>query len=369
MTQTPVTRFAAFTHIDEKEGVSPHQRLVEFAEEVRLTDTLGFDYYFTAEHHFSNKRGLSTSEGVTLAVIAQNSERMRFGPMTYVLPINDPLRVAEEVVILDHMSDGRLEVGLSKGVVRHELITYGVHPGDAQERFDEALEFMLKAWTMGERFSSLGRHHTYIDVQMTQPPAQRPHPPIWIPTATPANAAEWGRRGYRTAGFGFLGTEIHKEIFARYNEAYEESGAPAEDRRLGYLIAAVVADTDAEAEALATKHFGEYVDIFVVENQRTHWFADSAGKRINDSLEGLFARLRDPAVFTDEFLVVHGSPATVVQRLKALQDLLGVDTIITEFNFGDMAWEDAKRSIELFASDVMPAFERAPDATGAAVSA
>lgn len=353
------TRFSSFSHIDEKLGLTPFERLTQFRDEVRLADELGFDYFFTAEHHFSRTRGLSTSEGVTSAIIAQNSDRMRFGPMTYQLPINDPLRVAEEVVILDHMSNGRFDVGFSKGVVPHELITYGVHPDEAQARFDEALEFMLKAWTLDERFSSLGHHNSYFDVEMTQLPLQRPYPPIWIPTATPANAEEWGKRGYKTAGFAFLGTEAHKEVFSRYKDGYEESGAPIEDRRIGYLMAVVVAGTDAEAEARSVKHFGEYVDIFVYETERSHAALDTKGKRFTAGLFGLFESLRDPKVFTEDFIVVHGSPSTVVAKMKALQELLDIDTLITEFNIGNMPWEHVQESMELFAADVMPHFERA----------
>lgn len=127
--------FADFDHIAHKNTMSVGERLEEFVLEAKLADELGFDYYFTAEHHFSQDFSLSPSQAVTNAILAQETERIRFGPMTIILPIANPLRIAEEFTIIDHLSGGRLEVGVGRGVVFHELATYGRRNADGPALF------------------------------------------------------------------------------------------------------------------------------------------------------------------------------------------------------------------------------------------
>ncbi|MEX0663293.1 MAG: LLM class flavin-dependent oxidoreductase [Acidimicrobiia bacterium] len=354
----PPTRFAVFDHIAHKNNITVNERLKEFVWEVRLADELGLDYYFTAEHHFSRDFGLSPSQPITLATIAQNSERIRFGPMTYQIPISQPLRVAEEVLILDHMSNGRLEVGVGRGIVSHEPMSYGVRPELTNAMFREGLELMLKAWTMDEKFSFLGEYNQYFDLEVPWRPLQQPHPPIWVPTATPSNAEEWGRRGYRIAGFSWLGRELHHDVFAKYREGWKESGLPRSEQQVGYLSSYVVAPTDAEAREIAEEHFPKQVELFEYEEGRSHWFGDTDAKRVYSGLLELFKQIKKPEFSEPEYMIIHGSPETVTGKMKALQEELGINTFLSEFSFGLQPWETVERSYQLFAKEVMPNFER-----------
>lgn len=351
-------RFAVFDHIAHKSPImSVGERMQEFVREVQLADSLDFDYYFTAEHHFSQDFSLSPSQPVTSAIMAMSSQRIRFGPMTVILPICDPLRIAEEYAIIDHLSGGRLEFGVGRGVVAHELMTYGRHQDDGVALFRENLEFIIKAWTTREHFSWNGRHHQYFDIEMPYYPLQEPTPRFWIPTATPDNALEWGRRGYGVAGFSWLGLDLHKEIFAAYKEGWKESGLPESEQRIGYLSSYVVAETDEEAEALAKQHFVEQVRLFDYEEGRSWWFGDTQMKRVYSGLLQLFDRIKDVDGFSGPArMIVHGSPETMVEKLQVLRDL-GVNTFFGEFNFGLMPWDVVERSMRLFNDEVRPAMK------------
>ena len=169
--------FADFDHIGHKRTMSVGDRLEEFVLELKLAESLGLDYYFTAEHHFSGDFSLSPSQAVTCTIAATQTERIRFGPMTIILPIADPLRIAEEFTIIDHLSGGRLELGVGRGVVHHELATYGRRGADGPALFRENLECILKCWTNEENFSWNGVYHQYYDIEMPWKPLQKPLSP------------------------------------------------------------------------------------------------------------------------------------------------------------------------------------------------
>ena len=347
--------FADFDHIAHKRTMSVADRLKEFVLELKLAESLGFDYYFTAEHHFSQDFSLSPSQAVTCTIMARETERIRFGPMTIILPIANPLRIAEEFTIIDHLSGGRLEVGVGRGVVHHELASYGRRGSDGPALFRENLECMLKCWTNEENFSWNGQFHQFFDIEMPWKPLQQPHPRIWIPTATPENAREWGRRGYAVAGFSWLGIDIHKEIFRAYHEGWEQCGLPEDQKRIGYLSSYVVADTDAEAEELAKQHFPEQVELFEYEEGRSYWFGDTDLKRVYSGLLALFNQIKDVDNFSGPAqMIVHGSPETVAEKMIMLREVLGVNAYLSEFSFGLMPWETVKRSMELFSTKTMP---------------
>lgn len=347
--------FADFDHVAHKGTMSVADRLQEFFWEAKLADDLGFDYYFTAEHHFSGDFSLSVSQALTCSMLAQQTKRIRFGPMTIILPIADPLRVAEEFTIIDHMSGGRLEIGVGRGVVFHELATYGRRNADGPAIFRENLEFLIKCWTNDENFSWNGVYNQYFDIEMPWKPLQQPHPRFWVPTATPDNAKEWGRRGYGVGGFSWLGVDIHKDIFAAYQEGWEQSGLPVEEQRIAYLSSYIVADTDAEAEKLAKQHFPEQVELFEYEEGRSYWFGDTNLKRVYSGLLDLFDQLKDvDNVSGPGQMIIHGSPETVAEKMMTLREAFPVNTYFSEFSFGLMPWDTVKHSMELFASEVMP---------------
>jgi alkanesulfonate monooxygenase SsuD/methylene tetrahydromethanopterin reductase-like flavin-dependent oxidoreductase (luciferase family) len=359
--------YAVFSHIAGKTTCSVGERLQEFVQEVRHADDLGFDYYFTTEHHFSKNFSLSPSQPISLTVIAQNSKRLRFGPMIIIIPCSQPIRVAEEMVILDHMSGGRLEIGLGRGIRAHEHIAYGIRTQEDQGRLDESIEFLTKAWTSEEKFSWMGQYYTYIDVEMPWLPLQKPYPRLWMPTGTPGHAEHAGKEGWGTGGFSYLGMDLYRPVFDAYRKGWEESGRPAEDMRVGWLAPTIVADSDEEARRLMDEHFPKQVGLFEYEASRTYSLVDSAGRaRVEKSFERFDAMKADMDGSDEKIMFLCGSPDTVTEKIQHLRTEMGVNVIMGEFSFGDLDYEDVARSMELMATKVWPNFQRSPNGSPAA---
>jgi alkanesulfonate monooxygenase SsuD/methylene tetrahydromethanopterin reductase-like flavin-dependent oxidoreductase (luciferase family) len=355
-------RFAVFSHIAERTTGTPTQRLNEFVAEAKLADRLGFEYFFTTEHHFTKRFSLSPSPAVTLATLAQATERIRFGPMVIILPINNPLRVVEELLVLDHISGGRLELGFGRGITPHEHITYGVQPHDAAEIFNEGLDFILKALTTDGPFSWLGRHFSYFDVQLPWRPLQQPHPPVWVPTNTPSKAFDYAKRGFGGGGFGTLGIDQMVGICEQHRKGALEAGRAEDDLRLSVMCSTFVAETDDEARALARENFSLQMRLFEDERVRSMAAGDSATREASEkSLERLRAVRMDLDEAEDQLRFIAGSPATVAAKIERYREQLGIDTFIGEFSFGDLSFEQVSRSYELFAGQVMPAFNGTGD--------
>ena len=350
-------RFAAFTHLSEKQSMSAQERLDEFAVEVRLCDELGYDYFFTTEHHFTKSFSLAPSQPLTLAVVAQNSRRMRFGPMVLQLPISEPLRVVEEMIILDHLSGGRLDIGLGQGVSPHEQITYGIDADVSLARFKEGLEIVLMGLTAEGPFSYSGQFWSYVDVDLPWRPLQRPHPPIWVPTSSVERGYDYGLRGFGVGGFGIVGMDRCEQVFREHRRGCDEAGRPREQRSMAYLASTLVADTDAEATALMYEHLTHQLALFEQERRRTLQMGGPSVERVNlAALQRLEAMRADMDRFAGELRFVHGSPNTVAAKIAHLRDRLGANVFIGEFSFGELALEQVRRSHELFMGKVAPRF-------------
>ena len=350
-------RFGAFSHVSEKQSTTATQRFEEFAEEVRLADDLGYDYFFTTEHHFTKRFSLAPSQPVTLTVVAQNSRRMRFGPMVVQLPISQPLRVVEEMIMLDHLSGGRLDIGVGQGVSPHEHITYGIDTHTALRRFNEALEIVLAGLTAESPFSYAGQFWNCVDVDLPWRPLQRPHPPIWVPTSSVERGYKYGLRGFGVGSFGIVGMDRCERVFDEYRRGCDEAGVPPEQRSMAYLATTLVAGTDAEATELMREHLPHQLDLFEQERRRTLEMGVPSLERINNAaLERLDAMRGDMDRFAAELRFDHGSPDTVAAKIAQLRDCLGANVFIGEFSFGELTFEQVRRSHELFMGEVAPRF-------------
>ena len=183
--------FGVFDHLD-RTGPS----LAEFYEDrLRIAeayDRAGFYAYHLAEHH-STPLGMAPSPSVFLSSVAQRTRRLRFGPLVWAMPLHHPLRLIEEICMLDQMSGGRLEIGFGRGSVPIEIEYYGADPADAQEIYTEAVEIVMKGLTQ-KVLDHQGKHFTVSNVPMEIEPLQKPHPPIWYGVHMPDSAERAARR-------------------------------------------------------------------------------------------------------------------------------------------------------------------------------
>src|SRR5712675_2818108 len=178
--------FGVFDWIDR--GTQTLSRLYEDRLQlVAAADEAGFFCYHLSEHH-ATPLGMAPSPALFLTAATQRTRRIRLGPLVYLLPLYDPLRLIEEVAMLDQLSGGRLELGVGRGVSPYELRNFGVDPENSRAMFDEALAVLLAGLTQ-ERLSFAGAHYQYRDVPIELHPLQQPYPPLWYPTRAGTTSA------------------------------------------------------------------------------------------------------------------------------------------------------------------------------------
>ncbi len=328
--------FGVFDHLDRDD-----QALADYyrarLEIIEAYDRLGFYAYHVAEHH-ATPLGMAPSPSVFLAAVAQRTKRLRFGPLVYALPLYHPLRLIEEICMLDQMSGGRLEIGFGRGSSPSELIYYGQDPEKALKIYAEALELVVRGLTQ----PSLTFHGEFFkidEVPMELAPLQKPHPPIWYGVHAPDSAARAARRGLQVVSL-----DPPRETCAAFDSfraAWREAhgSAPLPLMGLGRFI--VVADDEAQALAIARRAYPRWHASFT-HLRRKH-------NRLN-------AHPRPPTF--DELVAVGqgiaGTPAVVAARLREQIAATGSNYLVGQFVFGDLSREEALSSIALFAHEVMP---------------
>jgi alkanesulfonate monooxygenase SsuD/methylene tetrahydromethanopterin reductase-like flavin-dependent oxidoreductase (luciferase family) len=242
--------FGIFDHLDRYD-IPLRQYYEDRLKLVEAYDRAGFHSYHLAEHH-STPLGMAPSPGVFLAAVAQRTRQLRFGALVYALPLHHPLRLIEEICMLDHLSGGRVDIGFGRGSSPIELAYYGQDPAAAQEIYAEGVELVLQALT-GKSLDFRGKHFSFSDVTMEIAPLQRPHPPIWYGVHAPESAERAARRRLNTVSLDPPGeTRACTEHYrATWTNVY--AGEPVPKLGLGRFI--VVAPTDAAAMALARRAY------------------------------------------------------------------------------------------------------------------
>ena len=216
--------FGVFDWIDR--GTQPLSQLYEDRLQLlAAADEAGFFCYHLAEHH-ATPLGMAPSPALFLTAATQRTRRIRLGPLVYLLPLYDPLRLIEEVAMLDQLSGGRLELGVGRGVSPYELRNFGVDPENSRAMFDEALAVLLAGLTR-ERLSFAGAHYQYRDVPIELHPLQQPYPPLWYPTHTPTSIEYAGRHGFNFVGLGpAAAVREHTDAYKRAWSAHRHDNQP-----------------------------------------------------------------------------------------------------------------------------------------------
>jgi natural product biosynthesis luciferase-like monooxygenase protein len=328
-------RFGVFSVVDHYPAELPRTTARFYAElldQVQAAEQLGFDSFWIAEHHFHEYGGIP-SPPVWLAAAAERTRRIRLGAGVVVLPFRHPLQVAEEYAMVDVLSGGRLDLGTGSGYLRHEFDGFALDPAEKRDRFDEALDVVLRAWT-GDRFSYAGRYHRVTDVQLNVRPLQRPHPPVAIAVLRNEAAAQVGKKGFPVMMIPYATTERPAELaetVAGFREAYAASGHDDRQARALFALHTYVAEDAGRAEAEIREAMDRYVRTRLYARQRSY--------------EELVAR----------DLVAFGGPDDVL-RIARAYEAAGFTDFLAIMNFGGLAHARVLRSMELMARHVLPAF-------------
>jgi len=336
-----VLGFGIFDHLDAT-GAPLGRFFDERLRLIELIEQAGFVGYHLAEHH-STPLGMAASPSVFLAAAMQRTTKLRLGPLVYVLPLYHPLRLYEEICMLDHLSGGRLMVGVGRGGALLEHQRFGIDPTDAPAMYHEAFAVLMRAFE-ADVLDFEGKFYRYKDYVVQAKPVQKPHPPLWY-GAPNAEAIAWAAP--RSVNVVSLGpAERARAIAERYRTEWaalkrELATLP----QIGITRHIVVADTDAEAQRVAQPAYRRWRDAMEFIWRRSN---------VEFVLKQIY-----PMEFSELERIGHGiagSPATVRDYVTALQRDTGVNYVLCQMVFGDMKFNDASHSIELFAREVMPAF-------------
>ncbi|HEV7661984.1 MAG TPA: LLM class flavin-dependent oxidoreductase [Chloroflexota bacterium] len=345
-------RFAMFDWLDES-GRDLGDTYEERLRMLELADQSGFFAYHLAEHHATE---LSTvpSPNLFLTAVAQRTHRLRLGALTYVLPAYEPVRLLEEIAMLDQLSNGRVELGLSRGSTGEHVED---DPEKARAMFGEALEVILQGLATGD-VDYHGRFYSYDHVLTRLRPKQKPYPPLWYPTSS-VDSIDWvARNGISTAfsmqlsgvdGVAGMLDRYRTQLAAHVSDENRLNGH-VERPNYGFSMHVHVAETDELAREQARPAFDHFMHNFTYRFVR----------------RGMPNRYQDRANFDTQLAkgaLLIGSPETVRETLRSHLQRTGANYFIGTFAFGSLPLEQVLSSVGLFAREVMPALRTAEKAS------
>jgi alkanesulfonate monooxygenase SsuD/methylene tetrahydromethanopterin reductase-like flavin-dependent oxidoreductase (luciferase family) len=305
-------------------------------------EALGYDSSFVVEHHFTGFGQVSASLNL-LTWVAARTSTLRLGTAVMVLPWHNPVLLAEQAATLDLISGGRLDFGIGKGYRHSEFKGFGIPPEEAQARFDEAVEVILRSWTSRTRFSHRGRFWTFEDIVVEPPTAQRPHPPVWVAAASPASIRRAAARGFNLILDQYAAPQAIRERIALYRAEREANGGAFDPMQVVVARQLYIAKDQADKEA-ALLRLAQYtqrtVDVSRAPDQKggSHVlaYADTAG--------------------ATEANALYGTPDEICGMLEAL-NRAGAEYVALTVSGGRMS--GGKEQLRRFAREIMPEFSRA----------
>src|SRR5215831_14501569 len=324
-----------FDHLDHRD-VPLHEFYESRLRLLERYDEAGFAAYHLAEHH-ATPLGLAPVPGIFLAAATQRTRRIRLGPCVYCVPLYDPLRLIEEVCMLDHLSHGRFDFGVGRGIVPYEMAYFNLHHLETEEIYREALEVILQGLT-SDVLEHHGPRYTYRKVPMILRPLQHPHPPLWYGMGHAAGA-DWAATN-RVNVITNSPSEMSRPLFERYREVWQRKHGGLPTTKLGMSRHVVVARSDDEAVALARPNYAV-------------WYANLTKLwRDFGAIPFRFARDWDEA--RQRGVAIAGTAARVREEIERQVAASGCSYFVCRLMFGHMTEAEATSSIDLFTADVMP---------------
>jgi alkanesulfonate monooxygenase SsuD/methylene tetrahydromethanopterin reductase-like flavin-dependent oxidoreductase (luciferase family) len=339
-----------------------HRAYHDYLDELEYASELGFDGICVNEHH-ANAYGLMPSPNLMAAVLARRTSKAKIVVMgNSVALYNPPIRVAEEMAMLDVLSGGRLVAGFPVGTPMDTAFCMGENPTTLREKYLEAVELVMRAWQAKEPFAFNGKYTQLRYVNCWPRPIQTPHPPVWIPGGGSVETWDFcARNDFLYAYLSYFGYMQAKRVLEGYWEAVDKRGKDLNPYRAGFLQFVAIADSDAEAERL-------YKDAALYFYDRClHLYPGFAGPPGYTSTatirKGIAGQVEQAASrsapltwkdIVDRGYVVAGSPDTVVDHLNEMADTMRVGHLMLLLHFGNLSKETTRYNSERFAREVAP---------------
>jgi alkanesulfonate monooxygenase SsuD/methylene tetrahydromethanopterin reductase-like flavin-dependent oxidoreductase (luciferase family) len=326
-----------------------------------LADRLGYATVKIVEHYFRPYGGYSPSPLIFLAAAAQRTKQIRLVTGAVLPAFNHPLKLAAELAMVDCISGGRLEAGFARAFLPHEFEAFGVRLEESRPRFEEGIAAVKRLWTE-ETVTFEGTFHRFKDVTLLPRPVQKPHPPILVAAITTPESFLWaGQQGHGLMFVPYLSDFqdlAHK--LELYRRAYREAMQGREPPPPSMACHLYLAETRQVARSEARAYIEQYVAVF--REAAAAWVGrQSAQYRGYEELHARLGEISYERVL-DETRAFIGDPATVLAQVRQMQGIFGPIQPEMQVMFGDMAFAQARRSVELFGKEVLPALQSSPPA-------
>lgn len=344
--------FGTFYQLPCAPEQSPLTRYEETMMQIQHADSLGLDVAWLAELHFFPTFSIMPSPLLMASALAQRTSRIRLGIAVNLLPLHNPLRNAEDAATLDILSNGRLEYGAGRGSIPLHFAGYNVSLEESRERFLEALDVVLLAWTT-ESFSHEGKYYQYKDVQVVPKPLQKPHPPIRIACNSSESFQMAGERGWRIFSSSVVvPVQRLQQELTTYNILRDEHGGHRSENDVAIMIPVYVSSSLARGrehpEASIMHYFKTIREMYNARQTR----ALMQLPRMQEMQQRLQNMTYDQVLDT---IAVFGDPAYCIERLQWFKETLGMHQLICWFNTGGkIPHQRVMESMRLFAEQVMP---------------
>jgi len=355
-------KFAHFSHIWGKPGYTAHQRYEELWRELKLCDELGYDYAFCVEHHFRPDESWISSPSLYAVGAGARTKRLRIGPMGYIVPLYHPLRLAEEIAIVDQMLGGRMECGLVPGINADYFRPFGLDYDLRKTPTLEFVSFLRAAYGAKQPFEHHGENfHTAEPTTLAVQPAQKPHPPLWMMSRDPRTLEFCAADGINPGYFLIYPRADAAPRYRVFLDQWNKAGH-ARKPNIAYCTIVYVDETDGKALDVALKRAARAYEGFLPPAKPGEIFEERAREhakkfigRGEPGASTIMANLFDADFLMKNELVFIGSPDTVTCKLRAAAEAGLFNVFLGEFNFSDLPADDVMRSIRLFGERVIPA--------------
>jgi alkanesulfonate monooxygenase SsuD/methylene tetrahydromethanopterin reductase-like flavin-dependent oxidoreductase (luciferase family) len=338
-----------------------HRLYNRYLDELLYAEEVGFDGVCVNEHH-QNAYGNMPSPNLIASILARQTQRVKIAVVGNALPLYDPpTRVAEEFAMIDVISGGRLIAGMVVGG-GPEYYSFSINPADARERFQEAHDLILKAWTEPGPFEFIGKHFRIRYVNPWPRPLQQPHPEIWIPGAGSLETVEFvARRRYAYMGIPYFHISVFERMFSMFREACEREGYEADPLQQGWLVPIYVAETDEQARAEFEEHLWYFAKRLLpgITIQPPGYVSVRSLENIVKSAGTFMLNLETWDQVEEGGYAIVGSPETVYDKLVHYLGRLGTGNLLGLFQLGSLPAELTRANLGLFADQVMPRLREA----------
>ncbi len=330
-----------------------------YFDECGYVDEMGFDGIMVNEHH-NTPSCMNASCNLSAAVLARTTRQAKILLLGNILPIHDnPVRLAEEIAMIDVISGGRVISGMVRGTGVETLATNG-NPLHNRERFEECHDLVIKTWTTPGPFRWEGKHYNFRVVNPWMTPVQQPHPPIWVPGTASPETAQWAaEHGYTYVAF-LTPLDVTEDLFQIYRDTAAVAGYTPTADNFGYLLCCYVAETQEKADEQA-RHFiwrmgtttrgpREYMNPVGYRTQQGEQVA--ARRAIRPLIQQTYEELNE------NYHIVAGTPDTVLEKIKYLHDRLGMEHLIFYGQESRMSHQATMDNIGLFGREVLPVIQQ-----------